>query len=226
LPAADSAAPFTVSRQPKFTFISTEPDSTFECRVDGGPFAACDSPFTTAKLDEGAHNFDVRARDHSENFDATPASRSFTVDLSVQWGPRPAPILIDDVAPLVSLRVRRRERISTIIRSGIPFGIGVNEAARIEARLEISRRVARRLSLVGSPRGRSRVAIGRASAKLAARGTAVVRVRLTPLAKRRLTTLAGRRITRLPKLEATLRLTVTDRLGNARALARKIRFRR
>jgi Ca2+-binding RTX toxin-like protein len=53
---------------------------SFECRVDGGTWTTCTSPFTTAALGDGAHTFEVRATDSHGNPDATPASRGFTVD--------------------------------------------------------------------------------------------------------------------------------------------------
>ena len=56
--------------------------SDFECRVDSGSFTACTSPHTTAVLGEGAHTFEVRAKDPVSNVDATPASRSITVDVT------------------------------------------------------------------------------------------------------------------------------------------------
>jgi hypothetical protein len=65
---------------PGFTFSSSEPSSTFECRIDSGSFTACTSPYTAAALPDGAHSFEVRAIDSAANTDPTPASRSFTVD--------------------------------------------------------------------------------------------------------------------------------------------------
>ena len=64
---------------PTFSFSSTEAGSSFECRVDGGSFAPCSSPFTTAALSNGAHSFSVRATDPAGNTDASPATRNFTV---------------------------------------------------------------------------------------------------------------------------------------------------
>jgi Ca2+-binding RTX toxin-like protein len=63
-----------------FRFTSSEAGSSFQCRVDGGAFASCASPRTTAALADGDHAFAVRARDQALNLDLTPASRSFTVD--------------------------------------------------------------------------------------------------------------------------------------------------
>ena len=67
---------------PTFEFTSTENDSTFECSIDGGAFADCTSPFTTDPLSEGSHTFAVRAVDPQDRPDATPATRTFSVDLT------------------------------------------------------------------------------------------------------------------------------------------------
>lgn len=65
---------------PSLTFSSSEPGSTFQCQVDGGGYSSCTSPFTTSALSDGPHTVDVRATDIAGNTDATPATRSFTVD--------------------------------------------------------------------------------------------------------------------------------------------------
>ncbi|HEV3000695.1 MAG TPA: S8 family serine peptidase [Solirubrobacteraceae bacterium] len=65
---------------PTFDLAATEAGARFECRVDAGAWAACASPHTTAALADGAHTFEVRAIDPAGNVDATPASRSLTVD--------------------------------------------------------------------------------------------------------------------------------------------------
>jgi len=65
---------------PAFTFNSSEPGSTFQCRVDGGSFGNCSSPRVTSALSNGSHTFAVRAVDKAGNMDASPATRSFQVD--------------------------------------------------------------------------------------------------------------------------------------------------
>jgi hypothetical protein len=63
-----------------FTFSSNELGVAFACSLDGAPFAPCTSPFTTAALAQGAHAFAVRATDPAGHADASPATRSWTID--------------------------------------------------------------------------------------------------------------------------------------------------
>jgi hypothetical protein len=63
-----------------FTFVSSEP-GTFECSLDGTPFAPCSSP-STHKVKAGRrkpkeHTFQVRAIDAAGNPDPTPAADDF-----------------------------------------------------------------------------------------------------------------------------------------------------
>jgi len=62
------------------TCTSSEPGSTFECRVDGGPWAPSTSPADHSGLPDGSHTFEVRATDPVGNTDPTPASRTWTID--------------------------------------------------------------------------------------------------------------------------------------------------
>jgi hypothetical protein len=76
---------------PTFAFSVDEPNSSFECRLDEEPFAACASPFTLAALPDGEHTFEVRA-ENANGVDESPASRSFFLDAtapgaSIESGP-------------------------------------------------------------------------------------------------------------------------------------------
>ena len=67
---------------PQFAFGVSEPESTFECRLDSdqaADWAACDSPKAYSGLTDGEHTFQVRATD--VDLGAGPAaSRTWTVD--------------------------------------------------------------------------------------------------------------------------------------------------
>ena len=68
---------------PTFAFSSSEPGSTFECRIDGGSWTSCSSPDTISPaLTEGSHTFDARAVDAAGNTDASPASYTWAIDLT------------------------------------------------------------------------------------------------------------------------------------------------
>ena len=74
-----------------FTFVSDEPQSTFECRLDASAFAPCTSPYVTETLVHGAHSFAVRAIDKRGNVDPTPAMREFAIVQPGGSTPPPAP---------------------------------------------------------------------------------------------------------------------------------------
>ena len=68
------------TKTPTWTFSSPQSGTTFQCRIDGGAWTACTSPFTPAALSEGAHTFDVRANAGGGVVDTSPASISVFVD--------------------------------------------------------------------------------------------------------------------------------------------------
>jgi hypothetical protein len=73
--------------------FSSEAGTTFECRLDQGPFGACSGAsdlvgtqqvgsHTTGTLPEGFHTFEVGATDAAGNVDPTPASYTWFIDLT------------------------------------------------------------------------------------------------------------------------------------------------
>jgi len=59
-------------------FVSTEANSTFQCRLDAGRFKPCSSPFQR-RLAAGMHRFEVRAVDAAGNVDPTPARENLRI---------------------------------------------------------------------------------------------------------------------------------------------------
>ena len=84
-------APASVARSATFEFTG---GSSYECRIDGGAWAACASPYTPTGLADGAHTFEVR-QNGSE-----PARASFTLDTT----PPAAPVVIDGPDAAISVK--------------------------------------------------------------------------------------------------------------------------
>ena len=81
---------FTKNPTPTFKFavnVTTDPGSTFQCRVGTNPFEACNSPFKTGHLADGPHSFSVQATDPPGNESAV-LTRSFTVDTHAPAAPQ------------------------------------------------------------------------------------------------------------------------------------------
>ena len=64
---------------PTFTFGSTDPGSSFRCRIDTAPFKTCTTTYTTPDLSDGPHKISVEAIDAPGNVSVVKG-RPFTVD--------------------------------------------------------------------------------------------------------------------------------------------------
>jgi hypothetical protein len=63
-----------------FAFGATAVGSSFQCRLDGGPWVTCRSPERYTALVDGPHTFDVRAVNRAGVPDRTPAHAAWIVD--------------------------------------------------------------------------------------------------------------------------------------------------
>ena len=76
----------------RFVFASSEPGSTFECRLDDDPFASCTSPKAYSDILAGERRFEVRATDRAGNVDASPARHEWRIQFEAPApGPQDAP---------------------------------------------------------------------------------------------------------------------------------------
>ena len=76
----------TPATSASFSFSSPDASATFEVSVDGSAFVAANSPYLASGIANGAHDFQVRARDAVGNLDATPASAAFIIDTAAPAG--------------------------------------------------------------------------------------------------------------------------------------------
>jgi subtilisin-like proprotein convertase family protein len=69
----------TTKRKARIEFRSSEPGSSFECKLDRGKFGPCASPAKLKMLHARKHRFRVRAVDPAGNVDPTPAATRWKV---------------------------------------------------------------------------------------------------------------------------------------------------
>jgi len=112
------------STSASFTFVSPDAGAgaTFQCSLDGGPLVACASPYAVSNLARGQHTFQVRVRDAVGNFDPTPATRTWTVDLD-------PPQTTIDSGPTGIVRVASANFTFSSNELGVTYGCSVDGAA-------------------------------------------------------------------------------------------------
>lgn len=81
---------YSNTASPSFTFSSNEP-GTFQCRLDGGAYTVCTSPFPYSGLADGSHTFTVRAVDRAGNIDVSPSTYTWSVDTVAPTAGTPSP---------------------------------------------------------------------------------------------------------------------------------------
>ena len=71
--------------------LSSEAGASFECSIDGGPFAPCGQIVEVGPLANGEHTLAARAADSAGNVDPAPASITFTIAVTPTPTPTPMP---------------------------------------------------------------------------------------------------------------------------------------
>lgn len=94
-----------------FSFSASEPNVAYECRLDGGGWAACAPPHAETGLAQGSHGWQVRARDAAGNVSAPVAAPPFAVDTV-------------------------RPNTSIVSASGSTFELAATEAAGFQCRVD------------------------------------------------------------------------------------------
>lgn len=160
------SVPSPTSSRAVFTFTADQPAS-FECRLDGGRWVPCTSPWTYSGLADGSHSFEVAAIDSTGNEDLSPAV--------VFWS-------IDATAP--QLRLKARKRQNAVAGRGIAVAaVCPAEACTLRGKGAIA--IGAKLVRLKAARGAA-MSGGRASLKLALRGKKLKLVRTALAAGRKL----------------------------------------
>jgi len=110
-----------------FTFTASEGGSTFECRLDGGSWGACTTPRSYVSLTEVSHTFDVRATDAAANTDASPASYTWSIDVTNPTGTVTAPATgahVRATIPLASNSADGGSGVASVVFERSPAGAG------------------------------------------------------------------------------------------------------
>ncbi|HYO68245.1 MAG TPA: Ig-like domain-containing protein, partial [Archangium sp.] len=115
-----------------FDFSSPEAGVTFECSLAGAAFISCSDPETFTGLDERTHTLQVRARDASGNVDPTPASYTWTVDLTPPAVPvvvSPAPnSTVDTLTPVIRGTAEPHSTVTVIIDGTVVGTVRTDES--------------------------------------------------------------------------------------------------
>jgi len=64
----------------QFIELNSEEVLGFECRVDSGEWYSCETPHSTAILEDGTHSFEVRAIDLAGNVDSSASAYAWVID--------------------------------------------------------------------------------------------------------------------------------------------------
>jgi hypothetical protein len=213
----DSGPPSpTGSTSASFGFSSSETDSTFECRLDGGIWVPCSSPQAYDGLGNGPHVFAVRAVD-AFGPDLSEATSSFAVE-----APPPPPVATPPGPTAKVASTPARLVASFVLIAGRRVEVNRGRSVTVALNCSGNKDCAGRLVLTTANRikfaGRRRVMrLGSTRFSIPSPLSARVKVRLS---RRKY-----RLVKRLRRVKALVTVTDTDRAGRARVSTRVIILR-
>jgi uncharacterized repeat protein (TIGR01451 family) len=124
--------------------------------------------------------------------------------------PPPPAAVADTTAPALTLVIKARQKLLPALRKGLRATAGCSEACAMQAKLLITKKLAKRLKLP--------TVVGKATKNLTAAGTTNLVVKFTAKAKRKLAKLRSVRL--------TLELVAADAAGNAAKARKAVTLRR
>ncbi len=151
--------------------VDAEAGATLQCRVDSGAWAACAS--TYSGFAPGAHLFEARAVDAAGN--VGPVARYDWTVAGPVTPPAFQPTIIPptiDPAPVITVAVSR-QRLATVLRSGLSIRLGCSPACRTTLVLAQGRSVAARRTATAGAAKAVRVKLSAATRKRLAKARSV-----------------------------------------------------
>jgi hypothetical protein len=132
----------------RFSFSSSESNSTFECKLDSSDFTACTPSTTYTDLQPGPHDFQVRAIDHGGHgrADQTPAERTWTVEAAVSPPPSTGGVV---VLPVITTSGKRLPE-SLVLIAGRAVKVSKNRRVSVALNCSGTRDCAGRVILATS----------------------------------------------------------------------------
>jgi hypothetical protein len=208
----------TNSNSATFTFSATEPNVTFECRLDTGAWESCSSGNSYSSLGQGMHTFYVRGTDAAGNVESSEASRSWNITSppsdsggiqpggnqpggNQPGGNQPGGTTPADTAGPLAVFSYAKQRLARVLKKGLATSASSTEAGKL--RLDVlykGKKVATASRALGAP----------GSTRLVAKFTAKWK----------------RKLGHLRSAKLTIRLTATDLVGNATVKKKTVTLRR
>lgn len=111
----------TSSNAATFAFSALEPNVSFLCKLDTGPWESCTSGKTYSSLALGSHTFSVRGSDQAGNAEpeGSAASRTWTITAPTGSGPGTGTGATPDTTKPVAVLTVSAQRLARVLKRGL-----------------------------------------------------------------------------------------------------------